>query len=79
MPRETTIRGEIEAKRFYLPGFTLSRECTDCGEQIEWDGDHQYISNPELEVRETIDLYCDCGQEVQVDIVLHLSVEVMDA
>lgn len=60
---------ELGIKRFYLPGVTITDECTKCGAEYKTDlGDH-YLSYPIIG-KNTFTAYCECGHEWDIKVIL---------
>lgn len=71
---------ELDIKRFYIPGVILEVDCPQCGQTLQQDLEHDYLSFPSLDKPETVYFYCDeCGlEEIEGQIVLHLSIEAVE-
>lgn len=68
-------KAELDVKRFYLPGVTITDHCPSCRKLRHFDGDSEYISNPILNEPEAVTMYCeDCEENWEVDVVLTLVV-----
>lgn len=67
------------SKRQHLDGVVLTKECK-CGEVIEVDLGHQYLSYPTIGYESSVYLYCDeCGEEYPpVKVVLNMNLTVLD-
>lgn len=73
------FKGEIEVKRFYLPGIKFTELCPKCSEPWEFDGDSEYISNPVVGEPEKVHAYCcECEHEWERKIVLNVTVEAFE-
>lgn len=66
--------GEVDCKRFYLPGVVLRTVCPKCSAPHVRDfGDH-YLSYPTMNAPEVHTLYCDgCSHEWPVTLRLTVS------
>ena len=77
----TVVNGttaDIDVKRFYLPGTTVSATCWQCGKQVVHDFSNDYLSYPTANAPQTLGLYCRaCEAEMEVQIVLKVSIEVV--
>lgn len=72
------FKGEIEVKRFYMPGIKFTELCPECSEPWEWDGESDYISNPVVGKPETIHAYCqECEREWEGQILLEVKITVV--
>lgn len=66
-------------KRQNLDGVVLTKECK-CGETIEVDLEHQYLSYPVIGHESSVYLYCDeCGEEYPpMKVILNMSLTILD-
>lgn len=69
--------GEIDSKRFYIPGLFLEGKCPECGEPYEKDYTSEYLMYPQA--GEPFEEYCHCMEcnhewpvKMQLDIKLKL-------
>lgn len=67
------------SKRQHLDGVVLTKECK-CGEVIEVDLEHQYLSYPVIGYESSVYLYCDeCGEEYPpMKVVLNMNLTILD-
>jgi len=61
--------GEVQVKRFYMNCPTIVVECPGCGSKLAYDFDEQYLSYPEIGVKEHIGFYCDKCSEADAECV----------
>jgi len=77
----TVVNGttaDIDVKRFYLPGTTVSAICWQCFQQVTHDFSRDYLSYPTVNTPQKLGLYCRaCEAEMEVEIVLKVSIEVV--
>jgi hypothetical protein len=72
-----TIEGEhsIEVKRFYVP-YTIKAKCPNCGNDVEFLGDYDYLSYPVLNAEEKVYACCDeCDYEMELPIRVGMTLE----
>lgn len=70
-------KGEIDCKRFYLPGLRIESECPGCKTAVVWDGDYNYLGNPVANHLNKFHMYCEeCDEEW--DELLILAIEVKE-
>lgn len=55
---EGTMRGEMDEKRFYLPGVVVRDACPKCGAAYERDYVGSYLSYPTAGEPFDLTLYC---------------------
>lgn len=67
------------SKRQHLDGVVLTKDCK-CGEVIEVDLEHQYLSYPVIGYESSVYLYCDeCGEEYPpMKVVLNMNLSILD-
>ena len=67
------------SKRQHLDGVVLTKECK-CGEIIEVDLEHQYLSYPVIGCESSVYLYCDeCGEEhPPMKVILNMNLTILD-
>lgn len=41
-----SLKGEIDVKRFYMPGIAIKAQCPYCQEEVETDFESDYLSYP---------------------------------
>ena len=72
--------GDIEVKRFYMPGIIVEDECSKCLEVVEWSGESDYISYPNTSDKNMhVHMYCqDCENEWEIPITLEITVKLKD-
>lgn len=69
--------GNIDVKRFYLPGISLESCCPKCGMKVTRDFGANYISYPVVGKPEPAYMYCEeCDEEWRVSLILDISVRV---
>lgn len=80
------IKGEIDVKRFYLPGIIVESKCPKCEHLHEVNMSTQYLSHPVINEPETIGFYCEedtitentyCDTDWEVKIKLSMEVELV--
>lgn len=73
--KKNKVKGNIDVKRFYLEGIVIYENCPKCEKLIKFD-DSQYMSYPNLNRKETINILCEnCDDFFEVSIKLTLKVE----
>jgi len=73
MKIEGKVTGEVDYKRFYLPGLKITAQCPVCKKDLLFDGDHDYISYPKLGSPSVVYFYCeacDDGPVIQMELVV---------
>lgn len=67
------------SKRQHIDGVVLTKECK-CGEVIEVDLEHQYLSYPTIGYESSVYLYCDeCGEEYpSMKVMLNMNLTILD-
>lgn len=66
------VMRELAIKRCYLPGVTIASTCPYCGEIVEQDLGHDYLSHPAIGKTEEVHFYCECdGCDDEVDCEWH--------
>lgn len=67
------------SKRQHIDGVLLTKDCK-CGEVIEVDLEHQYLSYPVIGYESSVYLYCDeCGEECPpMKVVLNMNLTILD-
>lgn len=74
---EGAATGDIDVKRFYLPGVVIKDICK-CGSEMVKDMKKDYFSYPAWGVPEDLHLYCrDCNTETKVKIKISCKLEVV--
>ena len=79
--KETWItHGKIDAKRFYLEGVELERECPNCKDMIEIDlGSDNRLSFPVMNEEFELHIWCEkCNHEFSVPAQLKVKLEVYE-
>jgi len=75
MKIEGQFHGEIDQKRFYMPGTKFIDTCRVCQRQAIWDGKQEYLSYPDVGKPIDFDWYCpDCGNEWNTKILIQISI-----
>lgn len=70
--------GEIDVKRFYLPGIELHAECHGCGEVLETDFDIEYLGYPPVGKPFKHEMWCEhCDVETTVMLKLNVQLRVI--
>lgn len=68
-----TITDEVldsDTKRFYVPA-TIKCRCPECGQEMTWDGNSDYLSYPQFNAATMI--YFECAQEHESFVPVKLS------
>jgi len=74
MKIEGTFSGELDIKRCYLPGVTLTDTCKKCGHEVTNDYESEYLSYPKVGTPTEISLYCPtCNFDWRVQVLLNLT------
>lgn len=69
---------DIDVKRLYLPGCSISDACPSCGSVVNVDFEQDYLSYPTANVPMWYGFYChSCDRDWQRKIMLTLSVELL--
>ena len=67
--------GEIDVKRFYIPGTIIQDHCPECKHLNELDLEDQYLSYPKVGEPEGLYFHCDeCEHEWQPEIIIEIKV-----
>lgn len=68
---------EIEVKRLYLEGYKIKAKCPICGNDVEEDLGHDYLSYPKINKPIKFKCYCEqCEDTVYVgDIIIKINIE----
>jgi len=73
---EGECEGEIDVKRFYIPGVCLYDLCPKCEEEIEMDLGVMYLSYPIVGEEKTVHFYCEeCDEEWDNTIILEMTIK----
>jgi len=70
-----SVNGQMDIKRFHLPGVKIEDNCPDCLKPIHWNGDSDYLGYPKL--NSPVDFYfncTDCGKSWTVQGSLAISI-----
>lgn len=67
------------SKRQHLDGVVLTKDCK-CGEVIEVDLEHQYLSYPVIGYESSVYLCCDeCGEEYPpMKVILNMNLTILN-
>lgn len=66
---------EIEVKRFYIP-HTIKVKCPNCGADVEFLGDDDYLSYPTLNAENNVYTCCTkCGSDLQMSVKIGMTIE----
>jgi hypothetical protein len=72
-------RGQLDVKRFYLPGVTISDDCPKCRREVAYPlstGNDRYLSYPIVGEPSDFHFYChECGAEWTVRLLLTISLK----
>jgi hypothetical protein len=73
-----TPSGEIDVKRFYLPGVIVEQACPGCGVKCSNDLADQYLSYPPMNGPTKVYMGCECGEEwtIAARVEVRLVVEI---
>lgn len=67
---------EIDCKRFYMPGTTISDICPKCGHEQENDLGDQYLGHPTANGVDKYGFYCHkCEHEWSKKVILRVVLE----
>jgi hypothetical protein len=67
---------ELDVKRCYLP-FTLTTDCTHCGERLIDNLQHNYLSSPMINKTFSYIFYClECDNESSVELEISMDIKV---
>lgn len=70
--------GEIDVKRFYIPGLEVQGNCPKCRAEFTRDFSTDYLSYPQIGEPKTLHLYCpECDHEWQRQMVLDISLKLI--
>lgn len=70
--------GQIEVKRFYMPGIVIDAVCPNCNEMVVDDFAENYISFPEVGSPFIYGLYCrECEHEWEFKLQLDITLKVI--
>ena len=74
-----TAYGEIDVKRFYIPGIKIKGKCKHCGKKVVFDLSEHYITNPVIGGTNQEWFYCEaCDQNTELNIKIDISVTVIE-
>ena len=72
------MKGQIDCKRFYMPGVRVHSECPKCGKHFDNEFEGDSFNNPFANEPEKLYFYCDhCNEEWQVPVILKVSLEII--
>jgi hypothetical protein len=67
--------GNVECKRFYMPGIKVVSVCPKCNEERELDFNDQYLSYPVVNRFQNIYFYCEpCEENWDEEIMLEIKI-----
>ena len=68
----------MDIKRFYFP-HKYKFKCLECGKEIVYDFEDDYISYPVVNKKSTLYLICNyCNAEYEIDYELRIDIEFYD-
>lgn len=71
-----TMKGELDVKRFYMPGVKIKCKCPACGAPWEMDMALDYLSYPSAGKPTNASGYCGkCEHEWPVMVIVRVTVE----
>lgn len=70
--------GQIDVKRFYIPGVKVIGNCKHCGKPVSFDMASHYLSYPVFGSESTEYFYCEpCDENTEFKIQLDLRISVL--
>jgi hypothetical protein len=73
---EGEVQGQLDVKRFQLPGLTVRGECPECSKPFALDLKSHYLSYPTVGTPVTVHTCCEhCDREFAFDVTVRLTLE----
>lgn len=73
------FKGELDVKRFYLPGIVIEDNCSECNKLVKFDGENDYLSYPNMDELQMIHMYCeDCNHDWSLPVKLEVKVSLTE-
>lgn len=68
--------GEIDVKRFYMPGVKLESDCPECKTKNKQDMGDDYVSYPSFNTEFGFGFYChECNHEWEEDVIIEVKLK----